>query len=549
MGFLVHLACFVLGTTVCFLGVVIYNLIFHPLANTSGPFLARASSLPSFYHACKGDRHVWIWQNFQIYGDTFRAAPNLVLFNNPHAHTDIYGFRANITRSSFYRAWRRHKDDVHVLNSTNPELHSRKRKLLQLAFTEQSLKAASPLMVEHIKRWIELLCGNLDADGWSDPRNMADWVDCLTFDIMGDLCFGERFDTKEPGENSLKKIPHLTLQTASLGYKVWSTFLKVNLRLILTLGQISKSPLFSLMLYLQPRGLSKLMERVRKIEVKDYNDFVETSVNKRVAAHVAGKVGAVREDIFHFLLKAIDPDTKQPAYTNHQHLISEARVLTLAGSDTTSTTLCALFFYLTHNSRVITKVTAEVRSSFKSANEIVLGTRLSRCRYLRACIDEALRLSPPSPGELPREVLPGGAVINGTAYPAGTEVGCSPWSMGRNESVYGDVNTYRPERWIPSSDPTNLRSDSDILELKKAFHPFSIGPMNCAGQNIAVLELMLISARAVWATDFRLAPGYRNGEGSPDMGWGQRSHRQYVVKDSWLCIKDGPVLQFRPRTD
>ena len=37
---------------------VIYNPFFHPLANIPGPFLARISVLPSFYHACKGDRHI-----------------------------------------------------------------------------------------------------------------------------------------------------------------------------------------------------------------------------------------------------------------------------------------------------------------------------------------------------------------------------------------------------------------------------------------------------------------------------------------------------------
>jgi hypothetical protein len=47
---------------------IVYNLFFHPLAIVPGPFFARISSLPSFYHACKGDRHIWIWQSFQIYG-------------------------------------------------------------------------------------------------------------------------------------------------------------------------------------------------------------------------------------------------------------------------------------------------------------------------------------------------------------------------------------------------------------------------------------------------------------------------------------------------
>jgi len=54
----------------------VYNLFFSPLANVPGPFLAKISGLPSYYHAIKGDRHIWVWQCLQIYGiklDTAQA--------------------------------------------------------------------------------------------------------------------------------------------------------------------------------------------------------------------------------------------------------------------------------------------------------------------------------------------------------------------------------------------------------------------------------------------------------------------------------------------
>jgi cytochrome P450 len=93
-----------------------------------------------------------------------------VLFNTSGAYADIYAARANITRSSFYRAWKRSKYDVNTINSTNPAVHARKRKLLNLAFTEQSLKAAGPLMAVHIDRWIELLTKDSEkSKPWSPP--------------------------------------------------------------------------------------------------------------------------------------------------------------------------------------------------------------------------------------------------------------------------------------------------------------------------------------------------------------------------------------------
>lgn len=37
--------------------------------------------------------------------------------------------------------------------------------------------------------------------GWGRPQNMADWCNYLTFDVMGDLCFGKAFEMLEHEEN------------------------------------------------------------------------------------------------------------------------------------------------------------------------------------------------------------------------------------------------------------------------------------------------------------------------------------------------------------
>jgi cytochrome P450 len=513
--------------TVYIAASTVYNIFFHPLAKTPGPFLARFSVWPSCYHAYKGDRHVWIWQNFQIYGDTFRAAPNLILFNSPRAYADIYGARANTTRASFYRSWRRNKNDISTMSGTEPALHAKNRKALNLAFTEQSLKSAGPLMAAHVDRWIELLVGDTSEE-WSAPRNMATWVDHLVLDLIGELAFGESLNTKEPGENALKNIPHLFMKHVTVGYV------------------LSKSSLMELVLFLQPRGLSKLQERIRHADMKAYNAFVEGCVDKRIAAHKAGEK-ATRHDMFHFLLNAVDPDTGLPVYTERDKLLAEARLLVLAGTDTSAETLCGLFFYLAYNQRILKKLTTEIRSTFDTVEDIMLGPKLSNCQYLRACVDEALRIAPPAPGELPREVLAGGATIQGSFYPAGTVVGCAAWAMGRDDAVYSDAGTFRPERWIASSDPAFSHDEAHVRNLKKDFRPFSMGSRDCAGRSLAMLELLLVIARTVWKTDITMAPGVSVGSGNPELGWGQRRADQYVVKDSFLCLKDGPVLQFKSR--
>ncbi|KAH7411539.1 benzoate 4-monooxygenase cytochrome P450 [Phaeosphaeria sp. MPI-PUGE-AT-0046c] len=511
----------------------IYNLFFHPLAHIPGPFLCRISAFPSFYHAVKRDRHVWLWQQFQLYGGKVRAAPNLVVFNSPNAYNSIFSHKANVKRSKFYDAWSRNSDDVNALMTSDIEIHARKRRLLNLAFTDHSVKAAGPFIAMHIDRWNELL---LDSEGgideWSCPRDVSTWTMYLVFDILMDLCFGAVMNTKEPGENPFQKIPQAFDDFVSYNYP------------------ITKTPFLELLIWLKPRGLDNLLEYVIPPTIKDHYAFVEDMVTKRLKEQridEMGKTRKERKDMLHFLCSAKDPDTDEPAF-GFKDLLAEANLLIMAGSDTTSITISSLFFYLTHNQRAYLKLVKEIRDVFPEVEDIVYGPKLLKdCKYLRACIDETLRLSPAGPSELPREVLPGGTTIDGEHYPAGVIVGTPNWAMGRNEEHYGDAYTFRPERWIVSDELESLNLDEDVRKLRRGLHTFLKGPGFCVGQKLAMLQMSMVIARTLWRMDVRLAPGTDIGAGDSKLGWGLRDPRQYVLGDAYIALHQGPLVQVRPR--
>ncbi|KAI8937704.1 hypothetical protein NX059_005405 [Plenodomus lindquistii] len=512
---------------------VVYNAFLHPLARIPGPFLARISSLLSFYHACKGDRHVWLWQLFQLYGHKVRISTDTVVFDDADAYNTIYSFKANVQKSSFYAAWSRNENDKHTLGAVDKELHARKRRLLNLAFTDRSIRASGSFMAKHIQRWLELVgpAEGKDPAEWSEPHDLSLSIGNLVFDVLGDICFGAQFDTKEPGVNSFKSLPHEFNEFFKIGYAV------------------AKSPFLDMLIWLKPRGLDRAMDAMRPQSLQRYYAFLEKLVRQRITAEkerVAADQPLEREDLFHFLCGAVNPDTGRSAFT-FSELLAEANLVLMAGSDTTAITASSMFFYLTHNQRAYHKLVTEIRGTFAGPEEIVHSPRLLNSVYLRACIEETLRLAPVSPSELPRVILRGGMHIGTDFYPEGVIVGCPGWAMNRNEELYGDAMTFRPERWIPSKDLDSLNTEEDVRILNRGLHTFLKGPTDCVGQKMAILQLCMLVARTLLRYDVRLAPGTHRGEGRPEFGWGSRNRRDFLTRDAYVALREGPIVQFRPR--
>ena len=95
----------------------------------------------------------------------------------------------------------------------------------------------------------------------------------------------------------------------------------------------------------------------------------------------------------------------------------------LPGSDSTATTLSALFFYLVHYPEMYNKLASEIRATFYNVEEICSGSALSSCSYLGACITETLRLSPATVAAPWRDVGRGVVIVDGELIPENCEVG------------------------------------------------------------------------------------------------------------------------------
>ena len=216
------------------------------------------------------------------------------------------------------------------------------------------------------------------------------------------------------------------------------------------------------------------------------------------------------------------------------------------------TALSATFFYLSRNQTSYQKLAAEIRSNFTNGSDIT-GAGVASLPYLRACIDEALRLSPPTPGILWRDFLPADKdknlpfIVDNHVIPAGTIVGVNTYSIHHNEAYFPDAFAFRPDRWLNSSSSTF--SDEERKVMRDAFGAFSMGPRGCAGKAMAYLEASLVLAKTLWYFDFEKPKGELGKVGAGEVGGeeGRERKDEFQLFDIFVSIHDGPYLSFQPR--
>jgi cytochrome P450 len=162
-------------------------------------------------------------------------------------------------------------------------------------------------------------------------------------------------------------------------------------------------------------------------------------------------------------------------------LVAESGLLIVAGGDTTATGITATLFYLLRYTETFGCVRDEIDSAFErhqsdNVEVIAVGQTLSSCRLLQACIEEAMRLSPPVSGLLLRQVLQGGLLIAARWHvPAGTDVGNSSYAIRRCERYWQHPNQFKPERWL----------QKESQDCRSTLMPFGVGKTICVGKQLA----------------------------------------------------------------
>jgi cytochrome P450 family 628 len=213
------------------------------------------------------------------------------------------------------------------------------------------------------------------------------------FDVMGDLAFGKSFDMLKTGE------PHFVV--------------KLLKGAMTPLGWMTPAPWI----------IPLLLNTVGAGPMSTFITWSAEQVEKRK------KMKPAEPDVMSYLLDS--PSTRFKTAAEEQNwLVGDSRLIVVAGSDTTTTTLAFICYHLAKDPSQVEKLRAELQNTAYQANSADLSI-LQNLDHLNGVINEALRLHPPLPGGVYRLSPPEGLHIGDHFIPGNINILTPTWTIQR----------------------------------------------------------------------------------------------------------------------
>ena len=410
----------------------IYNIYFHPLSRFPGPKLAAATKIPIAYASLTGDLPAWLKRLHDEYkSDVVRTSPDELSFINPTAWQDLYSQRQNQKAAPKDQTLFVGIDSIVTANDAD---HSRLRRILAHAFSDKALREQEPLIQSHVDEFLDGLYKQ--AEGPSQGRaDFALWYSWFTFDVIGDLAFGNSFGCLKDEK-----------------FHSWVALIQVALKSVVYISVTMRfPPLFPFLMMCVPKSI---------ISAKNANlRYSEDTVNQRLANKTTN-----RKDFLSYILKYND----EKGMTDKE-IHGNSATLIVAGGETSSGILAgATYLMLTHPTDY-QKLVAEIRGSFKTKSEVNIQNVI-KLPFFQALIEESFRVYPPALQGQPRKIAPEGQRVCGYWIPGNTGVQLNQFPAYHSASNFKDPEQFVVERWL--GDERYADDQRSIMQ------PFSIGARN-----------------------------------------------------------------------
>ena len=223
-----------------------------------------------------------------------------------------------------------------------------------------------------------------------------------------------------------------------------------------------------------------LRDRLKQLDTDiDYmNTLVDDIIRERRST------GGDQQDLLNYMLAGKDPVTGEGL--SDENIRYQINTFLIAGHETTSGLLSFTLYYLLKNPEVLNRARAEV--------DTVLGhdisvpptmAQISDMKYVRAVLDESLRLWPTAPAF---SLYPYKDEVIGGKYKLkkGSFITVLALMLHRDKSVWGDdPDAFNPEHFM---------GDAPSKRAPNSYKPFGNGQRACIGRQFAMQEAVLVLA-------------------------------------------------------
>ncbi|XP_064474101.1 cytochrome P450 3A8-like isoform X2 [Ornithodoros turicata] len=180
-------------------------------------------------------------------------------------------------------------------------------------------------------------------------------------------------------------------------------------------------------------------------------------------------------------------------------------ILFVAGFETTATALSYVIFNVAKHPDVQEKLRAEVRKAVDESGNLDFNSTMG-LKYMKQVFDETLRMYPPGVTFTTRRALED-VEYKGLKIKAGTCIMAPTYQIHMDQRYWPDPERFDPERFSP---------ENRAHQHPMAYQAFGMGPRNCVGMRLAILEIMYTVARML--LKFRIELG-DSQEGKMNMGY------------------------------
>ncbi|KAF7516103.1 hypothetical protein G7054_g14296 [Neopestalotiopsis clavispora] len=345
------------------------------------------------------------------------------------------------------------------------------RSRLNPGFSPRNITALLPELVEEMLVFMEGLKKLAGKDGaWGEVFQLEEKTTNLTFDIIIRASLDTRLHQQTLGMDT-------PLKTALLDQ-------------LEQMGRMA-NPARGFLHSFNPFG-SFSMAANNKV----MRDFFVPNIRKSIQSEVqtVGKKTIVDLALKQFNVEADSKSRAEPDEEFIDVLLANLKAFLFAGHDTTATTLCWMFKSLQDNPSCLEKLRAEhtavLGPDADQAHEVILKSPhlLYALPYTLAVIKETLRLYP-----LAATLRDGSPdfflTAPGSPFKYPTD-GFALWdgvpAIQSRADLWVKGSEFFPERWlVTEGDP--------LYPPKDSWRPFSMGPRNCIGLELALVELRLVA--------------------------------------------------------